>query len=151
MPTIDLRLDGEGAWPDLNTLKRRGKLLEPNESAPIGLAGLGGGMTSGRASVAFRIDLPDGRVVFTQSSLRLVWNAVKALADRYGEPWMKEGVPDDIATKAALTTRSLLLQLAEAKERLGEPMVLNFEESDRVYAEISQLRAENAQLKAAAR
>jgi hypothetical protein len=147
VPTIDLRLDGEGAWPDLATLKRRGKLLEPSEDAPIGLAALSSGMASGRASVAFRIDLPDGRTVFTQSSLRVVWNAVKALADKYGEPWMKPGVPDDLATKAALASREILTQLIAAKERLGEPLTLNFTESDKVYDELVQLRAENAALR----
>jgi hypothetical protein len=148
VPSIDLILDGEGAWPDLVTLKRRGKLIEPNENATIGLSALTHGMASGRASVALRIDLPDGRVVFAQTSLRVLWNAVKALADKYGEPWMKEGVPDDLATKAALASREILTQLADAKQRLGEPVTLNFTESDRVYAELVQLRAENAALHA---
>lgn len=148
MPTIDLRLDGEGAWPDLLTLRRRGKLLEPNESSPIGLAALTKGMQSGRASVALRINLPDGRVVFAQTSLRVLWNAVKAIADKYGEESMKPGAPDDLATKASLAAKVILEQLIDAKQRLGEPLTLDFTESDRAYTELVKLRAENAALKA---
>jgi hypothetical protein len=74
MPAIDLNLQGDGAWPDLLSNER---VIECQ--GPIKMALLRGGMVSGRASVTIRLDLPDGRVVLTQTSLALLFNAVRAL------------------------------------------------------------------------
>lgn len=43
------------------------------------------GMTSGRASVAFCFELPDGTVVVAETTLRLLQAATSALTARYGE------------------------------------------------------------------
>lgn len=75
MPAIDVILR-EPAWPNLD----RAKIIHlGNDAPPIGLAGLVGGMQSGRPSVVLRIDLPDGRVVLAETSLRLLVTAVDAL------------------------------------------------------------------------
>lgn len=81
--TIDLKMDGDGAWPDLAA--RRADVIHLAETT-IGLASLAGGMASGRPSVALRIDLPDGRPVVVETSWRALATAVQALAARYGWP-----------------------------------------------------------------
>jgi hypothetical protein len=80
---INLILDGDGAWPDL--AERRGDMIHLAETA-IGLTVLAGGMTSGRESVAFRFDLPDGRPVLAETSWQLLATAAQAIAARYGWP-----------------------------------------------------------------
>lgn len=57
----------------------------------IAVASLEGGLASGKASVAFVFDLPDGRVVFAETSLALLLTAARALrgahgVDESGEP-----------------------------------------------------------------
>jgi hypothetical protein len=41
------------------------------------------GMKSGKPSVALRIDLPDGSVVFAETSARLFCTAARAITGRY--------------------------------------------------------------------
>jgi len=79
---IDLKLDGDGAWPDLMD---KG-VIHLGDGTTIGLCVLPGGMTSGRPSVAFRLDLPDGQVVCAEASWRVLATAVRAIAARYGWP-----------------------------------------------------------------
>lgn len=43
------------------------------------------GMSSGRPSVVFKIDLPDGRVVFVETSLRSLNYAHDLIMGRYGD------------------------------------------------------------------
>jgi hypothetical protein len=75
MPRLDVHCDGDACWPDLRD--DPGLIDLMGEGAPpIGLALLPGGMASGRASVAIRIDLPDGRTVLTETSLALLDQAV---------------------------------------------------------------------------
>ena len=84
MPVISLQLSGDGAYPDL--AGRQADIIHlGNDAPPIGLSALAGGMTSGRTSVILRIDLPDGRVVLAETSLRLLQQAVAALTARYGQ------------------------------------------------------------------
>ena len=83
---IDLKLDGDGAWPDLGAKRQAGELVHLGEGSTIGVIVLEGGMSSGRASVAFRIDLPDGRVVVAETSWRLLAMACRAIAARHGWP-----------------------------------------------------------------
>jgi hypothetical protein len=85
VPEIDLvALDGEGgAWPDLAA---RSDVI--HLTGAFQLAPLRAGMQSGRASVAFRFDLPDGRSVIAETSLRVLYSAVKAIAARHGEEFM---------------------------------------------------------------
>jgi ABC-type uncharacterized transport system permease subunit len=49
------------------------------EAAPIEVALLRGGMQSGAPSVTLRLDLPDGRVVLTETSLALFALAAETL------------------------------------------------------------------------
>lgn len=66
----------EPAWPD----------LDPNNvtlAEPMGVAILARGMGSGKPSVAFRIDLPDGKTVLAQTSARLFCTAARAVMARY--------------------------------------------------------------------
>jgi hypothetical protein len=75
MPRLDIHCDGDACWPDLRDDPGLIALMGP-DAPPIGLALLPGGMTSGRASVAFRIALPDGRTVLTETSLALLDRAL---------------------------------------------------------------------------
>lgn len=78
---IELNLDGEGAWPDLD----RDTVIHLADIT-IGLTVLAGGMASGRASVAFRLRLPDGRDVVAETSWRALATAAQAIAVRHGWP-----------------------------------------------------------------
>ena len=79
---LDLRihLDGDGVWPDLKDRD----IIHLKDVGTIEIAALSRGMTSGRPSIAFRLSLPDGKVVFAETSLRLFLAAARALAARYG-------------------------------------------------------------------
>jgi hypothetical protein len=85
MPMISLHLNGDGAWPDLAKKDTEGNLihLQGNDGPPIGLCVLDSGMVGGRPSVAIRIDLPDGRTVLAETSLRLLLTAAKAFEAKY--------------------------------------------------------------------
>lgn len=76
MPSMQINLDGDGVWPDLHEKEVINTLV-------VAVAALGGGMTSGRPSVSFRIDLPDGRVVIAETSMRIFVNAANAFRIRY--------------------------------------------------------------------
>ena len=82
MIALDLRLDGDRCWPDLDD---RRIIHLGNGAPPIGLAVLTNGTQEGRESVTIRIDLPDGRVVLAETSLRLLCMAVDAMRARYGD------------------------------------------------------------------
>lgn len=77
MPKMTIDLNGDGCWPD----------IDPGNIVPAevdGVAALSGGMTSGLPSVSFRINLPDGRVVIAQTSMRLFLAAADAFRVRFG-------------------------------------------------------------------
>ncbi len=76
MNGIVIKLQGDGAWPDL-----KGKV---GTDQVIHLAALSAGMTSGRPSIMLRFDLPDGRTVLAETSLRLLLTAAEAFRARYG-------------------------------------------------------------------
>jgi hypothetical protein len=80
MPTIDLRLDKDGCWPDIGA-KHQAGLLRTSED-PIGMALLSDGTELGRPSVSIRIDLPDGQLVMVQTSLKVLALAVRAMETR---------------------------------------------------------------------
>jgi hypothetical protein len=84
MPSIDLKLDGDRCWPDLEPLRDAGRLVElmGDDAPPIGVARLAGGMVSGRSSVTLRLDLPDGRAVITETSLALFCQAADLMRAR---------------------------------------------------------------------
>ena len=82
MPIITLNLNPEPHWPDL--AERPESVIHLGNGAPaIQVASLPGGMDSGRTSVALRLDLPDGRTVVAETSLRLLLTVARALASRY--------------------------------------------------------------------
>lgn len=75
MPALRITCEGEGCWPDL--VGNPTVIDLTGDDAPtIFMALLPGGMASGRASVAFRLELPDGRTVVTETSLRLLSQAL---------------------------------------------------------------------------
>ena len=85
MQMLDLvvQVTGDGAWPDLAGKEVIGydEIMQP-----LQIAGLAGGLASGKPSVTLRVDLPDGRVVLAQTSLALLLTAADALRARYGDP-----------------------------------------------------------------
>lgn len=68
-------LNGEGAWPELKDSPRVLEVI-----APMQIARLPGGMKSGESSVCVRIDLPDGRVIIAQTSMKLFQDAARVFA-----------------------------------------------------------------------
>jgi hypothetical protein len=81
MPSIDLRLVGDGAIPEMAEALAKGKV---HHVESIVLSGLDAGMQSGRPSVVIAIPLPDGSWVYAQSSMRLFLACAKALEIRFG-------------------------------------------------------------------
>ena len=86
MPRLDLTLNGEGCWPDLTADWDAPALtiLRGPDAPPLQVALLRRNMTSGNGTVWFRIDLPDGRVVVTETSLALLSAAVRAMEIKAG-------------------------------------------------------------------
>lgn len=78
MPALVIKLEGDHSWPDLAD-KPDGQIIDIQT---IEMALLPGGMASGKASVAIRIDLPDGRVVIAQTSQELFDAAARAFRAR---------------------------------------------------------------------
>ncbi len=80
MIAVVIKLDGDNAWPDLD-----GKEIVhlANDAPPMQVAVLDMGMTSGRPSVAVRLDLPDGRTVVAETSARLFCSAARAIMAKY--------------------------------------------------------------------
>lgn len=79
MPALPLRLipHGDECWPDLAEKALRGEVIHLAGEG-LALALLPSGMSSGAASVALRIDLPDGRTVVCETSMALLEGAVRA-------------------------------------------------------------------------
>jgi len=81
MADLQVHLEGDGVWKDLLS-KQEGQIIHVTSGMEV--AALSGGMTSGRPSVAFRLDLPDGRVVVSEVSMRLFLIAADMFRARYG-------------------------------------------------------------------
>lgn len=83
---INLKLDGtrENPWPDLAGAARQGRVIHMGNMT-FDMVGIPGGMTSGKPSVMFRFDLPDGRVLIAETSLLALQMALAGLRGRYGE------------------------------------------------------------------
>jgi hypothetical protein len=87
MPVISVHLDGDKAWPDL--------AAKPSEILHLrdqrwSLAALKGGMSSGKPSLALRLDLPrhsaDGATVIVAETSMAAWIAATvALRARFPE------------------------------------------------------------------
>lgn len=80
MVAMSINLNGDNAWPDL---KNNPNLINVPEATPIAVAVLDGGMASGRPSVAFRIDLPDGKIILFQTSARLYCSLAKTIEAKH--------------------------------------------------------------------
>jgi hypothetical protein len=79
---LEIHVDGEGCWPDI----AEKKMTVRHITNGMQIAGLPGGLKSGKPSVAIRIDLDDNEVVFAETSLVLFLTAADALKARYGDP-----------------------------------------------------------------
>jgi hypothetical protein len=79
---IDIRLNGDGAMQDWVDEGREVVVADKT----LRVMALAGGMTSGKPSVGFGMLLPDGRVVFAETSLALFLAAADAMKARYGDP-----------------------------------------------------------------
>lgn len=77
---LTVKLEGDGAWPDLRT---KNFIHVANGAPPIEVAVLDGGLASGRPSVAIRIELPDGQTVVAETTARLFVTAGRAIAAKY--------------------------------------------------------------------
>ena len=132
MPSIRVNTDGIGAWPDA----KKAMWLSDER---IQIAALPAGMASGRASVAIRIDLPNGRVAIIQTSLRAFHAAHNVIVGKHGEDFMKSPLSER-EHKLALAMADLVRQLQDCKQRLGEPLELNFETGDAIWDREQQLR-----------
>lgn len=89
MIEIDLRLEGDGAFDDW---RDREILHAGNDGAPIRIALLEGGMTSGKPSVIFGFDLrqfdgQSGDVLAVETSAALFVAAARAIVARHPELW----------------------------------------------------------------
>lgn len=84
MIDLNLIMDGDAAWPDLPS-------KDVKEPIKAEASMLTHGMKSGRTSVGFRFDMPDGSVVLYQTSLRILEIAVKTFRARE----MFLGIADD--------------------------------------------------------
>jgi hypothetical protein len=78
--------EGEAVWPEIadKPLHHLG-----NGAPPIQLAVLDFGMTSGRPSMAIRLDLPDGSHVIAETSARLFAIAARLIMAKY--PKLEDG------------------------------------------------------------
>lgn len=148
MLAFDIVLDGDGAWSDLAAKQAKGRLIHLGDGATIGLAAQAGGKTSGRASVLFRFDLPDGRTLVVETSLRALYNATTTIVTKHGEPFMQHPTGER-AHRLELAMQALIGQLAAAKQRLGEPLELDLRESDAAWDREQVLRAALARARSA--
>ncbi len=78
---IHLQLDGDGAFEDL---RDKGDAVT-HLTGDFTIAALTAGMVSGRPSVALRFDLPDGRVIIQETSVRIFLAAAAAIRGRFGD------------------------------------------------------------------
>jgi hypothetical protein len=83
---IVVKLDGDGAWPDLADKISKGDLIHLAEGSKIEISALPGGMNSGLPSVAIRIDLPNGQTALIETSWKVFGVAAAVIAGRYGWP-----------------------------------------------------------------
>ena len=79
---INIHLDGDGCWPDLADKMGTENLIEVRN---IEIGVLERGMTSGRTSISIKINLPDGKIVLYQGSLREFILGVETIKTRYAE------------------------------------------------------------------
>lgn len=87
MPTLKLAMVRKSDPPPFYHEAHAG-VIEITDDMPINIALLEGGMESGGHAVTMSVDLPDGRAVFFQTSLKL-WEqataAFRGAAQRWAE------------------------------------------------------------------
>lgn len=85
MIPFSIILEGDNAWPDLHN----------KEDVSAGLisscAVLDRGMSSGKPSVCFRIEMDDQSVVLAQTSARVFCTAAKAIMAKYPDLFEGDG------------------------------------------------------------
>jgi hypothetical protein len=83
---LPLFIHGDSAWPDLTAKRDTGLLVNVmDEDGALELAALPQGTVGGRTTVTIRVNLPGGRVVLAQTTLRLLKAAVRAFEAAHGE------------------------------------------------------------------
>jgi hypothetical protein len=90
MPAIELNLNGDRAWPDIRDNIVKDNLTHLPDTT-WRLAALSGGMVSGKTSLALRLDLPNGEVIVTETSLASWVATTCALRARFPEEF--KGTP----------------------------------------------------------
>jgi len=80
MPVLKIHMDGDECWPDLR--EKADQIIHLANESVIEIARLTGGMSSGKSSVCFRFDLPDGRIVLAETSLALFTTAADGFKAR---------------------------------------------------------------------
>ena len=79
MLSIDLRLDGDGAFNDIPADKIA-------TASDIRVVGLAGGMQSGKPAVYIGLMLPTGGVLLGETSLALFLTVADGLKAKFGDP-----------------------------------------------------------------
>lgn len=106
MPLIIIDGKGDGCWSDLAEFASTGRLVDMMgpDAPPIRLAVLSGGMESGQASVSIRLELPDGRVVLTETSLALFVNAANVMRGIIDGNNLRAATPSTTCPKCGRTS-----------------------------------------------
>lgn len=73
MPAMDVLTDGDNCWPEL---REKGFIT----GKWVGIARLSNGTALGNSTVTVRIELPDGRTVLAETTLRLLSMAMVAFS-----------------------------------------------------------------------
>lgn len=84
--TIDCEDEDRSTWRDrLNAKREQGKLITAmgEDSRAIHIGGLPHGMESGKTSICLMLELPDGTLLLTETSLQLFLTAARILAAAY--------------------------------------------------------------------
>lgn len=84
MNGIKVVLEGDNCWPELREKMARGEVIHLGQGTVIGLAVLPAGMQSGKPSIMFRLDLPDGKTVMAETSWQLLRFACDTISARFG-------------------------------------------------------------------
>lgn len=77
MPSIDIRLDGDNAFTDWRE-------KTPHHFTTFRMTGLRDGMASGKPSLMFATELPDGSIVVLETSALLLETSLRAFKARWG-------------------------------------------------------------------
>ena len=83
-PVMTIILEGDRAFSQ-DEIGDKQIIHLSEHSPPIKVALLEGGMASGKASVAFGLDIGDGKFVIAETSLELFLSAARAFEARTGQ------------------------------------------------------------------